>query len=822
VGQAVDPAIVVPDLNVVDAVRFLVYLVLVVGLPGHAIRSLAGLQPGCRLQRWTLTIVFGILWASLVYFALELLGQQRWYVAPVFLPVVPWAIAARAGWLADPRGTQAVRPRWTVADAAGLLLVIAFVGYYLVRTAACVEYDATGLRLYGAFFSDKMTNMSPCAALIHGVPPRNLRFDGAGFPYHYFPHLFVAAVWQATGIDYVDGFWFYAAALGIGVTGLAVLAFCRQMLPSGWLGCLGLLLFGLMQFTTEAKPLDLSIALLLLGLVAIDRFRSSGQRRWAALAVGLWGVMPLYEIFHAATLMAGLLVWSAVAFRQGRPEVRRRCAITGATCLGAVVMLELLCLGQKVVSPTEFVVKNSYRESYKGEWIDLLRESKDSHPILAELLYWKRGKPDFSSQDTETAVTPAKPSLWQRCVGVIVYDAGFVGYAFLRFVNLAIFGGIALAAAYRGKTRPWRTSDSLVAAIALVGFGIPCVVSWGHVANGQWWDTPNLYRPTTCAYLLLLLLGTEVMAKTIMGDRVGSATGPARSTVMCLGLNWPWRHPRHWLLLGLMAWQAWTLVTGALAPNTSFHLVDRDRLEALAFLRTKVPYGEVVIHPWVDDLIRNEPETVAWVYKRHFTLGSNLAGQQMYYEGREDHLFIGGFISGEEVYRRSRLRRKFYQSPDNATVEEVLGPGKVAWVVADADSPAPPQVTAGWEVAFRNATVRIYRRPSPNQPPLGNRARTDGLGRAITSAAISLPSPSTLALPASIAAVTADRSPLMITAMYPPPSFSLPTTSTLAALQAVSIASKTAVNPCVSIRPKANEFSCFIVGSSAAAGVADS
>ena len=70
-------------------------------------------------------------------------------------------------------------------------------------------------------------------------------------------------------------------------------------------------------------------------------------------------------------------------------------------------------------------------------------------------------------------------------------------------------------------------------------------------------------------------------------------------------------------------------------------------------------------------------------------------------------------------------------------------------------------------------------------------------------AEISLPSPSTLALPASTAAPTAATSPLISTVMYPPPSFSLPITSTLAALHAVSIASITAVKPWVSMSPMA-------------------
>ena len=53
--------------------------------------------------------------------------------------------------------------------------------------------------------------------------------------------------------------------------------------------------------------------------------------------------------------------------------------------------------------------------------------------------------------------------------------------------------------------------------------------------------------------------------------------------------------------------------------------------------------------------------------------------------------------------------------------------------------------------------------PWPRHAGFGSRASTIGLGRAITWAAISFPRSATLALPASTAAVTAERSPRMIT-----------------------------------------------------------
>src|SRR3954462_2341643 len=78
---------------------------------------------------------------------------------------------------------------------------------------------------------------------------------------------------------------------------------------------------------------------------------------------------------------------------------------------------------------------------------------------------------------------------------------------------------------------------------------------------------------------------------------------------------------------------------------------------------------------------------------------------------------------------------------------------------------------------------------------LGSSDNTAVLGLGMTCEAISFPSPSTFARPASTAARTAATSPLISTVTYPPPSFSLPITSTDAALHAVSMASMTAVKP---------------------------
>jgi len=676
---AADLSLVTPDYSLGEGAWFLAVLAIAVVLPGHALRRLFGLGSGDLWFRWALALVLGVLWTSLLYFALAACHVQACHL---FLSPLPWVVHLIRTRCCRPASVKRCLRPWKSPVLAGLILAVALAAGYFVRTAALVRPDAKGLRLYGALFSDKMTNMSPCAALRYGVPPAALRISGYAFPSHYFPHLFVAAFDVGAGIDYLDGFWFYAAAFGVFVRSLAVLAFTRRLLHSPWLACLTLAVFGLARFGPQDKTLDLSFALLLLAICSLDLFRCSQRRRWVFLCVALIAAMPFYKVFTCAAALGGLVIWAAVSLITSRKQTVLRSTVAITACVGAVLAVRMLYFGAELASPPELKFKNVYRESYKHEWRDRLLEP-DPPPWIAHLYAWKRGKPV-----SEVADLPGddEPGTIRRTAGEIVYNLGFAGYFVLRFVNLALFGAVALVAWYRRKR--WNTSVALIASIAAFGFAVPCVLVWGHTAEGQWWETPNIYRLTMCAWMLLTLVGTGMLVQAVR----------------------QFRRPRWWLPLAIAAWQLWIVTAACVERSTSFHHVPADRLAALAFLRTQVPHGEIVLHPWADDLIRNDarPDEVAWVYKRHFTLASNLAGCQMFYEGREDHLFINGFVTADEVYRRRRLRDQFYDSPSEKIVREVIEGGRVQWIVADDECPAPATVCASWRLRFESGGVKIY------------------------------------------------------------------------------------------------------------------
>ncbi len=700
--DSADLALVTPDYSLGEAAWFCAVLLFTVLAPGHVLRRRFGLLPGGLWERWALTAVLGTLWTSLAYFVLAAVGWQRFHIFVAPMPFLIDLVRRPRRWFDSSRWAlflkrTARRPARPIL--AGLLLAAALAAGYFAKTAALVRQDADGLRLYGAFYSDKMTNMSPSAALRHAVPPAALRISGYVFPSHYFPHLFVASFDVGAGIDYLDGFWFYAAAFGVAVRSIAVLAFAKRWLRSPWLACLALAIFGFHRFLPQDKTLDLSFALLLLAIGSLDRYGCSHRRRWLAWCVVLVAAMPFYEVFTAAAAMGGLAVWAAlgpvrlIAGRRGRRadqpgaarawrEAGLRAGTAGAACLGCMLAVKMLYLGARLESPPEIKFKNVYLASYADEWRDRLR-APNPPGWLAQVYAWKRGKP--ASEVVKTGSETA-PGPFEEIAGEVVYHAGFAGYFVLRFVNLALLGAVALAA--RRHNSQWNLAADWVASIAAAGYAVPCFLVWGHAAGGQWWETPNIYRLTTCAWMLLAIAGTGVLVQA------------AREI----------RRPRWWIPLAIAGWQVWLIAAAYAERPRTFHLVPPDRLKALAFLRTEVPYGQVVLHPWIHDLIRSDqrPAEVAWVYKRHFTLGSNLAGCQMYYEGREDHLFINGFVRGEEVYRRCGVRDRFYESPDETTVRAIVGEGRVRWIVADADHPAPPCIQEAWPVVFQSGTVRIY------------------------------------------------------------------------------------------------------------------
>ncbi|MBI3463888.1 MAG: hypothetical protein HY000_12650 [Planctomycetes bacterium] len=738
----IDPAILTPNLSAADTARFLAYVAGAVWLPGAALCATVGLRVPSRIERWALAMVAGVLWCSACFLVLVAVGRQAWHLPACAIPVASFVLvrlakskhaAARNPQtpLSIPAASSRARWRrgWSFAQSVGLALLGGFLVYHVVRVASFVEQDGKGLRLYGPFHTDKFIDMSLCAALQHAVPPRHLRFDGHTFPNHYFPHLFVAASCHTTGIDYVDAYWFYAPAMGIAITGLAILASCRRWHHANGFGVAALSVYGVFRFGPEARALELSFALLLLALLAMQRFHAGRRLRWALLAAGAFGVMPLYYAPFAIVTLAGLVVWwilpagralrlCSAAVAPAEPPLSRlppsrsneapsqlawctvgyRSLIVLPAFALALSAGHLLYAHEQVVMPPTVVAENTYRKYFKHRW----RAWAQRLPLLATLSHWKDRKAvrDRGSAHAVTFASGTRPSVLHTAVAKIAYEAIFLGYFLVRFVNAGIFGAVTLLRR-QPVSRRLRPIHSLLLVVVLIGYAIPWVLNFGQQAQGQWWWSADIYQPGNCAFLLLLLAGAPVMCR--MAAR--------------------WYMPRYWGALaigvGSLAYAAWHQF--ALQPVTTYHFVPGDRLAAMAFLRTQVPYGEVVIHPWVDEPIRDERQggQVSWVYKRHFTLGSTFAGQQMFYEGREEHLFYRGFVTPEEVYARSRARREFYAAGTSAAVERALAMSNVRWVVCDREHPAPPLIASNWPVAYSNDSVRIYRRPcSVSRPGL--------------------------------------------------------------------------------------------------------
>jgi len=265
------------------------------------------------------------------------------------------------------------------------------------------------------------------------------------------------------------------------------------------------------------------------------------------------------------------------ALRFFHSELGFRTGVALASGLLALLVVQLLYLGMRGGEPVIFRIENSYRESYKNEWFNAARGEDALAAHVKTLLLWKRGElPDPAER---ARLGNPRPNRFQHIAGTIVYEIGFVIYVLLRFVNVAVCGIVGLVvSAWRGES--WGPSRSLTAAIAVVGFALPCVLIWGQMGDGKWWGTPDVYRLPGCGHLLLTLEGLGLL---------------------CAAVRRAWQ-PRWWLPLGLAGYEAWVLVAAVLAPVTGYRPVSYDQLDALAYLRQHVRFGEVVIHPWIDDL----------------------------------------------------------------------------------------------------------------------------------------------------------------------------------------------------------------------------
>lgn len=711
---ASDVARLVPSFHLGDIFVFAFQAFFAVFVLGEVVLRCLRLAPRFRVERVALTGTLGLV--GYCYFAWLLFALTHSRNATlggtrlVALGLLSWYFFEKR-----PRhgasNQTAARSRHVGrrVESLGFALIGLLVVYYLVRTVPLFDFDGERLRLYGAAFSDKTTNMMSCHALLHDVPPDCLRFAGRKFPSHYFPHLYASLVPSVSpptaGDDTIAVFWFYVPTLGITINGLAILAFGRRMLKSYAAGCVGLVIYGLTSVSPELKPLDVTPALALTAITALDRFRRTGRKRWAGVAVALVGAMPCFETFHGALMVAALGLWGSLDFAAA--AIRRRkstdrssqlpwsaLVVPAAAGLAAIVSLKMLYLGEHAVAPPKFKIDNVFGDSYRSTWESRARDDDRIGPALATLDRWKR-KPKPHDERIET---PTAPVAWyERTAAKAIYTIGVPVYVFFRFVHIASFGVVHLRR--RRKNHKLRPSELVVAAAALIGFTVPWLVDVGITADGKWWSSPNLYRPTEFGSLLLTLLGCGVM--------IDLATHIAA-----------WKRPATWLLALVAGFWLYDVAGRQFAPTTQYLEVPADQLRALAYLRKHTPYEAVTIHPWSDCEIRDAAagDRVAFVYKRHFTLGSNLAGRTMFYEGREDYTFSNGFIDPEEVYRRSRARKKFYAEPDAETLAAVLdiatSDGRlVDYVVEDAGLPAPEVVRAGWPIVFRSGDVVIRRRP---------------------------------------------------------------------------------------------------------------
>lgn len=726
-------ALLLPNVELWAGLTFALLVAATVLVSGLAWRRLLRIET----ESWSLAtawqLALGINWTSFAYYLVRWLDVPQWHLAVTWLPLLAmgtglaWRMALAKN---DSERTAAWRPwrhpftsgagvawRPHAADVAAVLILLTFGMHYLVRVEACVVPDASGVRLYGPLFSDKMTVMACCPALRVSVPPENLRMAGEPFPSHYFPHLFVAAASPWFGGDWIDVYWCYAPLLGLATCGLAVYGFASVLLANRWLAVAALAIYGLSTFSLELRVLDISFALVCLGLTQLGRCYAATREpgsRWqsAATAALAFAWMPAFEVFTALAVLAGLGAWCAIVLLRAMwrrtwlagdfMQLRWTGLTTFAAGVGAMMVLKLLFGTAEAKYPPHIVWESTFRKSYAHEWRDAA-SAADASDLVRSIYYWQRGKripPPGMSPGHERQLP--KAALWQRAVAEVVFDLGYVLYLTARFVNLGLFGIVALWAA-----RSWKHDDgrwaiaAAILGIAIVGYGFPLVANLGREAAGVWWASPNVYRLTGCAHMLLVLLG--------------------------VGMAWRlcehWSRPWTWLPIAAAAASLFLATWPQFAPLSDYVHLSHSQLAALDYLRHETPASAIVLHPWSDVPIRNDvrPDEVAWVYKRHFTLGSNLTGRAMYYEGREDYQFSHGAIDPEIVSARRHAREDFYAGDAAAATSSKLDASSIDILITDrSQACGVPASVAAWKPLAEFGEVVIYGRGEERTASAGN------------------------------------------------------------------------------------------------------
>jgi hypothetical protein len=380
------------------AARFVLAYAVSVVVPGLALTG--WLCPATRpLERWTLSLLLGMVCASASYWLASLAGQ----------PGLVWLLACVAAIVLAFRWRQIVPGLFgSKADASHAMLAGVVGAVIVVLLVGPTSFDALAVRGDGTMtrpLEDFEFHAAIVTELARGFPPQAPFAAGEPLRYHYGADLVAALMAREAGlapgelvvrllppvmlVQLVLAV-FCCARLWLGSAAVAALVAALTVLGGDFSWVLALLCEGValadvnvFQAPTfvslyTANPMLPALGLLFGGLFALAKTIETRHRTWSAVAVVLFAALMHYKIFagvHVAAALAGagFLAWywrrDRLLLRIAIPVAALALASLAVLRLGngappQEVRLEPLWLFEATVASTCFLPSAAVREAW--------------------------------------------------------------------------------------------------------------------------------------------------------------------------------------------------------------------------------------------------------------------------------------------------------------------------------------------------------------------------------------------------------------------------------------------------------------------------
>lgn len=323
---------------------FLLFLFLILFIPGRCIMGLAGVQSR-RLETLACSLVIGMLGSTTVFWCLSLLQQSWWFFFWLGGALLVWLLQmAKRGAFISP----CAMPRtigWPTQAVLGLylLMITIFFSLGLFDTFTSHPHGGFTVSLYP---DDGLFHAAIVHELKNGIPPQNPLIAGSLLNYSYFMDVLVLMVHKGTGIPVTDLLYRLFPLFWFGLLILSIFTCSRHVSGSEWTAvlCVFLVLFGggvfnilpgllflrpgqlwelsfhssTMVTMLYVNPMIPGLSVFYTGLLCLGKSLKTGSRAWLILAGFVVGVLTEFKLFGTLLVIGSLLTSGLWHFLQTR------------------------------------------------------------------------------------------------------------------------------------------------------------------------------------------------------------------------------------------------------------------------------------------------------------------------------------------------------------------------------------------------------------------------------------------------------------------------------------------------------------------------